>query len=137
MENLKEKLRKNDISPSIHRIKILEYLATNYTHPTVEEIYNFLADEIPTLSKTTVYNTLRTFEEKGLIKSLSIFEKETRYEYNMTPHSHFQCIKCGKIYDIDEAFDFRDNQIIDGNKVLEHFVIFKGICKDCLKKTEK
>ena len=30
-------------------------------HPTVETIYKELIDEIPTLSKTTVYNTLKQF----------------------------------------------------------------------------
>ncbi|RLC51468.1 MAG: transcriptional repressor [Candidatus Cloacimonadota bacterium] len=129
---MKEKLVKNGISPSVHRIKILEYLSKNFTHPTAEEIFHSLSNEIPTLSKTTVYNTLKTFEEKGLIRSLSIFEKETRYEYNLSPHSHFQCVVCGKIYDIDETFEFDDNRFVEGNKVLEHYVIFKGICKKCL-----
>ena len=132
MKNIKERLLEKGISPSVHRIKILEYLAENFTHPTVEEIFHSLSEEIPTLSKTTVYNTLKTFEEKGLIRSLSIFEKETRYEYNLAPHSHFQCVICGKIYDVDETFAFENNRFVEGNKVLEHYVIFKGICEKCL-----
>ena len=51
------------IKPSIQRIAIMDYLLTHKTHPSIEEIYLALCDEIPTLSKTTVYNTLKLFAE--------------------------------------------------------------------------
>lgn len=41
------------------------YLLKNHTHPTVDEVYVALCKVIPTLSKTTVYNTLRLFSEHG------------------------------------------------------------------------
>ncbi|MBR4922900.1 MAG: transcriptional repressor, partial [Bacteroidaceae bacterium] len=46
------------IKPSVQRIAIMDYLMTHRTHPAIDEIYLALCEDIPTLSKTTVYNTL-------------------------------------------------------------------------------
>ena len=97
-------------------------------------LYQALVDEIPTLSKTTVYNTLKTCTEKGILVALSLFENEVRYEYNTDPHIHFKCVQCHKIYDLDRTYDRYENNIIDGHKVTEHHVNLKGVCKECLAK---
>ena len=133
MQSIIEILKENDIAPSMQRIKILEYLQSYKTHPTADMIYQALADEMPTLSKTTVYNTLKTFTEKGILMALSLFGNEVRYEYNTEPHIHFKCIKCNNIYDLDQTFDCYDDNLIDGHKVTEYHVNLKGVCKECLK----
>ena len=69
MERIKKILISKDIRPSHHMIKILQYLANHKKHPTVDEIYKDLTTVLPTLSKATVYNTLRILEEKGLVTS--------------------------------------------------------------------
>ncbi|MBC8415467.1 MAG: transcriptional repressor [Candidatus Cloacimonetes bacterium] len=131
-----ELLKEHGIPPSLQRIKILEYLHNFKTHPTADMIYQALVDEMPTLSKTTVYNTLKTFTEKGILVALSLFESEVRYEYNTEPHIHFKCFKCGKIYDISKTFECFKNEEIEGHKVLEHHINLKGICKSCLEKAK-
>ena len=133
MRSIIDILKKNDIAPSMQRIKILEYLKNYKTHPTADMIYHALADEMPTLSKITVYNTLKTFTEKGVLMALSIFGNEVRYEYNTNPHIHFKCIKCNKIYDLDKTYFRYDDELIDGHKILEQHINLKGICKECLK----
>ncbi|MGI5927325.1 MAG: Fur family transcriptional regulator, partial [Thermacetogeniaceae bacterium] len=67
-EYLKKKLKTKNISLSYQRLKVLEYLTQNRCHPTVEQIFTELQKDIPTLSKTTVYNTLRILAEAGLVK---------------------------------------------------------------------
>lgn len=69
------------------------------THPTAEEVYLNLSKEIPTLSKTSVYNTLSLFVEKGLVQMLTIEENIARFDADTSVHGHFQCKVCGKIYD--------------------------------------
>ena len=64
----------------------------------MEQIYTVLHKEIPTLSKTTVYNTLNTLIDAGLVKLITIDENETRYDIDTTTHGHFKCESCG-IYD--------------------------------------
>lgn len=63
------------IKPSVQRIAIMDYLLNHKTHPCIDEIYTALCKEIPTLSKTTVYNTLKLFVEHGAAKMLTIDEK--------------------------------------------------------------
>ena len=131
MNNLREILVSKGIAPSIQRIKILEYLKNFKTHPTADMIYKALIKEIPTLSKTTVYNTLKQFTEKGILSELSIFENEMRYEYDKMPHAHFKCTNCGKIYDISGNISEITDDLIDGHLINEKQIYFKGICREC------
>ena len=62
----------HDIKPSVQRLAVMEYLSAHHTHPTADEIYNALVGQIPTLSKTTVYNTLRLFVRQGAATMLTI-----------------------------------------------------------------
>lgn len=132
MVDFKGLLNEHGIPPSLQRIKILEYLHNFKTHPTADMVYQALVEEMPTLSKTTVYNTLKAFTEKGILVALSLFENEVRYEYDTTPHIHFKCNKCEKIYDISQTYECLKNEEIEGHKVLEHHINLKGICKTCL-----
>ena len=134
VKELNDYLTKRGIRPSFHRIKILEYLFMNKTHPTVDDIYKALINEIPTLSRTTIYNTLSLFVEKGIVSQLIIDEGEARYDLREKPHAHFRCIKCGRIFDIDFDCALFKEKFIGGNKIIETQVNIIGICKDCLKK---
>ena len=53
IENVGEYLKKNGIKPSVQRMKIFQYLLDHHTHPTVDDIFQNLSPEMPTLSKTT------------------------------------------------------------------------------------
>ena len=133
MELLQKKLKEKGIRPSFHRIEILKYLDKHRTHPTVDEIYESLLKELPTLSRTTVYNTLELFQKEGIISNLTISGSETRYDYIAKAHSHFMCKKCGKIIDIEKVdCPCENNRVIRGNKIEETHLYFKGVCKKCL-----
>ncbi len=134
MEKLSAYLEKAGIRSSYHRLKILQYLQAHRTHPTVDMIYKELSKDIPTLSKTTVYNTLKLFVSKGILLELTIEEKEVRYDADTTQHAHFKCIECGGVYDVALESPIFDNEAIEGHKVLECHIYLKGICKDCLYK---
>lgn len=132
MENATEILKNKRISPSYHRVKILEYLLEKKTHPTVEEIYRNLSKEILTLSKTTVYNTLKIFIENDIVKALVTAENETRYDATLREHAHFNCSRCHRIYDVELAGTLEDNILSEGHRVEDCQVILKGVCKNCL-----
>lgn len=123
-------LEEKGISASFQRIKILEYLFLNRTHPSVEDIYKDLSSELLTLSKTTVYNTLKLFVEKNIVKAIGIEKDFVRYDIDISPHSHFKCIKCGKIYDL-KINEEKDNNIDEGFKKVYSEKYIYGICKNC------
>lgn len=131
LSEIKALLVENGIRPTFQRIKILEFLSQSFSHPDAEEIYRNLSKKIPTLSRTTVYNTIGILLKKGIIKSLSIDENEIRCDSRTEPHAHFKCVNCGEILDISLDCEIFRAREIDGHKILEHHIYLKGICKKC------
>ncbi len=135
IENIGDYLKEHEIKPSIQRIKIFEYLLENHTHPTVDEIFQKLASEIPTLSKTTVYNTLNLFVEQKIVQEIIIEENEVRYDLKEDEtHGHFKCKSCGVITDFDLDVKKIDLSDLGDAQIDEMHFYFKGICEECLKK---
>lgn len=134
VENIGDYLKEHGIKPSYQRIRIFQYLLENRNHPTVDMIYKALCPEIPTLSKTTVYNTLNLFIEKKIVNVIVIEENETRYDSIMDVHGHFKCECCGKIFDIGINKDLVRDEMLKDCKINEQHYYFKGICKDCSNK---
>ena len=118
------------VKPSALRLQIYEYLDDHRTHPTVDEIYVSLAENFPTLSKTTVYNTVKILEKSGIIKAISIEGFRTRYDANADFHGHFLCKDCGMVYDVvlKECPEFSQT----GFEVSSKDVYYSGCCKSCL-----
>lgn len=134
IENIGEYLKNHEIKPSYQRIKIFQYLLENRNHPTVDMIYRTLCPEIPTLSKTTVYNTLNLFIEKNIVNMIVIEENETRYDTVSDIHGHFKCDICGNIYDVDINQKVLKDSNLTEHAIKEQHYYFKGICKDCMEK---
>lgn len=125
-------LLNHDIKPSMQRVAIMQYLMEHRVHPTIDQIFQDLLPEMPTLSKTTVYNTLKLFCEKKAVLSLTIDEKNVRYDGYTLPHAHFKCKKCGMILDVpiekNDIPKFKTNPEFVAD---ETQVYFLGTCKDC------
>ena len=140
IEKIKALLKEKGIKPTFQRLKILEYLSNNLkNHPTVEMVYEELLKDIPTLSLTTVYNTLNNFLEKGLVSGVTITGTEVRYDFNTKYHHHFLCKACGQIIDIDVkcAYAEGEKRTVSGHRIDEVHGYFKGICKDCFKNVKE
>ncbi|MCF6270420.1 MAG: transcriptional repressor [Melioribacteraceae bacterium] len=126
-------LQEAGVSPSIQRIKILQFISVNEKHSSVDKIYQDLVSEIPTLSKTTVYNTLALFVEKKIINSITIDNTEILYEQSQKPHAHFQCNVCNNVIDIDLSSSLYGIKKIENHKVEKVNIHLRGICNECLK----
>jgi Fe2+ or Zn2+ uptake regulation protein len=133
----KELLEEKGLKPTYQRLRILEYLEEHENHPTVEMIYEVLVKEIPTISKTTIYNTLNALMEKGLVHSITITGTEARYDCKQHLHHHLLCRSCGRIIDLDIECPYLDRTNIDGHRIDEKHGYFKGVCKDCLEKEKE
>lgn len=124
----------HNIKPSVQRMAIMNYLMEHRTHPTAEEIFSALSPAMPTLSKTTVYNTLRLLSEAGAVQTLTIDERNTCYDADTTEHAHFFCRQCQRVLDIPIEHCERKEFSIGDNLVQETHYYLKGICANCLKK---
>lgn len=130
-----DKLVAVGIRPSLQRLAIMDYLLHHPIHPTIDDVYQALCKEVPTLSKTTVYNTLRMFSEKGAAQMLTIDDHRVCYDGNTESHVHFFCKKCGKVLDLMEepAPQLCHERNVDGKIVQEEQLYYKGICAECAK----
>lgn len=125
------------IRPSVQRVAIYAYLYENHSHPTVETLYDELSPKYPTLSRTTIYNTLKLFEEKSLVQSIQIEDDKLRYDCDTSEHVHFKCAKCGKVYDMFNGAKIPMQTCSLKALLPEGFTPHKtqtniwGICSDC------
>jgi len=131
IDQVKTYLIDNGIHPSFQRLKIFQYLMQSKEHPTVDIMYQALCREIPTLSKTTIYNTLNLFQQCGIVMGLTIEDNEVRYDANIESHAHFKCTTCGKVYDIPFEYPELQEERINGHVIKERHFYMRGICKDC------
>lgn len=127
-------LKKNSIKITPQRLEILRYLDENRNHPTADEIYKKLKKNNPSLSKTTVYNSLEILNKYNIINSISITSVEARYDIVNKMHHHFICKSCGGIIDIDIECPNINKTLENGHKIEEVHGYFKGICKECIEK---
>jgi Fe2+ or Zn2+ uptake regulation protein len=135
-QDLEKELKKKNIHLSHQRLKVLEYLAQNRCHPTVDQIYTDLKKNISTLSKTTVYNTLKILTDAGLVKVITIEDNETRYDIEVKNHGHFKCESCGTIYNFNMDIDSLTSADLNNFKINDKNVYFKGVCPKCLSNIE-
>ncbi|MBP8601861.1 MAG: transcriptional repressor [Candidatus Saccharicenans sp.] len=129
LDEISQFLDQQGIRPSFQRLKIFEYLVNERTHPTADEIYEVLRKDIPSISRTTVYNTLRLFLDKKIIQMVNIEKNEARYDATLSWHGHFKCLKCGQVYDI-EIEELKLGGLA-GYQVLEKHLDLKGLCPSC------
>lgn len=128
---LADMLYKTQVKPSVQRIAILGHIANDRKHPTADEIYGDMLSEFPTMSRTTVYNTLHTLVGAGLLRQLDIDAGNVRYDLAPQPqHSHFVCRRCGRIFDMAIPSGLEDS-VTGGFTIDSVDVYYKGLCPDC------
>ncbi len=131
MQSYGEQLRHHGIKPSYTRLLIYQYLKDQKTHPTADEIYQTIIKDVPTLSKTTVYNTLNLFIQKQLATMIVMDENETRYDLITKPHAHFKCMSCAQIFDVAVETPDLDKAVFKGYIVNDAQLLYRGICPKC------
>lgn len=130
------RLMERGIRPSMQRLAIMDYLINHPIHPTIDDVYQALSNKVPTLSRTTVYNTLRMLSENQAAQMITIDEHRVCYDGNVESHVHFYCKKCGKIIDLfgEQAPKLEVEKTVEGNIIQEEQLYYKGICAKCAKK---
>lgn len=121
---------------TIQRTRILEYLRGVHTHPTVEDIYNVIKKEIPTISLATIYRNLNVLEQNGEVMKLEV-NNEAHYDAVTCFHQHGICRSCHKILDADKSeiadIALKGCSIADFEPDFVQ-IIYYGICKECIEK---
>lgn len=124
---LRDLLERRGLKVTPQRLEILDYLQQTKAHPTADEVYTIVENRLPSISKATVYNTLNTLAEAGVIKTVSSEPGVTRYDANLEPHHHFVDTNTGAISDIPwETVDQLCYQLGSPYKIHDYQVTFYG-----------
>jgi len=129
-------LRKNQLSITDSRKAILELFQNTpgaLAHADIEKQTTTLFDRV------TIYRTLQTFVEKGIIHTIPTADNSVRYAlckdncaegHHHDNHVHFLCDECGTTYCIDRVTTPEIN-LPAGFRQKQTDVIVSGICKNC------
>lgn len=137
-ERLEDACRRSGIPVTVQRRVIFSALLERADHPTVDQIFAQVKDRIPGVSRTTVYRTLETLANIGLVRRTHHFAASARFDGNLEQHHHLVCTSCGKVIDFQDPSvtvsiptDARRN----GFMLLDYSVYFEGLCSACKRTT--
>jgi Fur family peroxide stress response transcriptional regulator len=140
VKTFEARCRREGLKLTHQRLEIFRELASRYDHPSAEAIYKEVQLRIPTISLDTVYRTLLTLEECGLIARMHAFDDRARFDANLSAHQHLACSECKRIEDFSwEAFEDTGlpAELEDWGDIRSKHVVLRGVCNDCLKKRAK
>jgi Fur family transcriptional regulator, peroxide stress response regulator len=121
------------------RIAICKLLCESSEHPTAAMIYGHVRMQYPSLSLMTVYNTLDSLVNLGLVNTLgNVGDDNTHYDGDTSSHINLACISCHKIEDISTSqISIIDHEISknSGYKLLGARMMYYGLCPNCQNQT--
>ena len=102
-------------------------------HPTATEVYGWVHESYPTVSRATVFRVLSGFATSGRALELRAAGSEVRYDYNIEPHYHAHCKCCGKVADVEAEGLKGENLSVKakGFAIEGYLVEFYGRCANC------
>ena len=102
-DEIRQSLTTCGLKATHQRIVVLEAVAELHgSHPTAEDIFQRLRPANPTISLGTVYKTLDTFTETGMLRRVVSEGGSKRYDANTMTHSHIYCSKTKEIVDFED-----------------------------------
>ncbi len=139
MERMAQTCRDGRLKLTHQRMEVFRELAGAEDHPDAETIYQHVRRRVPAISRDTIYRTLATLEEQGLIHKAEILSSRGRYDANMDHHHHFICTVCGRVHDfysptLDDLPIPRS--VASFGRVESAQVQLRGICTSCAKTKE-
>ncbi len=120
-------LKQNDLKATIQRTNILKSI-NRAGHITIDEIYEELKENYPTLSLATIYKNILLMVQQNVIIEVPINGKKSKYELKKDDHIHIICKSCGNIEDRELN---NCNINIKDFKITSKQINLYGLCKNC------
>ena len=134
-QELVDKLRPLGVRLTPQRLAIAEVVVNSADHPSVKEIFERVRTFLPYVTIATVYSTLTMLEDVGIVRELP-FQRQSRYDANLSPHVNLVCVGCGSVIDAevgqDTVIELQD--LVAGEtdfQVASQRVDFYGWCSGC------
>ena len=117
------------------RTAIFSFLGNADRPVSIEEICANANVKKLSLDLVTVYRTIHSFVEKGVVRQIDFHEGKFRYELsNMPHHHHIVCTQCGSVQDVEDCLKESAEDAIQkqtGYTITSHALEFFGVCKKC------
>jgi Fur family peroxide stress response transcriptional regulator len=102
-ETILNKIKTEGLKITPQRVIILKALHSLKNHPTVQKIIDTVHEKNPNISVGTIYKTLDTLVEKGVIAKFGNGDDVTRYDSIVEDHHHIYTSDNNKIEDYVNA----------------------------------
>lgn len=121
---------------SRQRELIYNTVRASRTHPTAEMVHAALKPACPNLSLGTVYRNLHLLSDEGKLRRMP-FPVE-RFDGDLHPHGHFCCASCGRVSDVELAYDAALDRAAQamGHRVDRHEIVYYGLCAACARESD-
>jgi Fur family peroxide stress response transcriptional regulator len=138
--DFRELCRSHGLAMTHQRQVIYDMLVVMPGHPSPEEVFDRVRKKLPSISLATVYKTIHTFIESGILREVSPHHGSLRVDDNIRPHHHLVCTTCKSITDVDdsvfEPLRFK-HRLPQGFKFERFAVDILGLCPQCAAKADK
>jgi Fur family ferric uptake transcriptional regulator len=137
LEALQTQLRQAGLRVTAQRAAVLRVLAHSEEHLSAEQIWEQAKAYDASINLATVYRTLSTLKELGIIdpRSLTADGRRRFYESAAKPrHYHFTCLGCGRVQEFEsDLLDRAREQIArqHGFHITTARITFEGLCECC------
>jgi Fur family iron response transcriptional regulator len=129
-EEIQAKLQAAGVQPTVQRIAICKYVLCEADHATAEDVLKWAEKNLDKISQATVYNTLNTLVDAGLLRAFSFKHSDkVIYDNNTHDHYHFLDEASGNLYDIDSKDVSIEMRLSSKFKVSSMDIVLKGQLK--------
>lgn len=95
-----ELLREAGIPVTLQRVEIARCMLSGPCHLSADQVFGRVRESVPATSRATVYNTLKLFREKNLVRELIVDPERVVYDSNTAPHYHLYDAASGRLVDV-------------------------------------
>jgi Fur family iron response transcriptional regulator len=99
-ESLEDQLKNAQITPTPQRIELAGLLLSRPQHFSADQVLQMLRERGSAISKATVYNTLKLFRDRNLIREVAVDPTRLIYDSTTRAHHHFYNEDTGELIDI-------------------------------------
>lgn len=120
-------LEEHGIQPSAQRVAVAAYVLRTTGHPSADTVFSDVRESFPMISRATVYNTLRLFVDKGLLRELHLTPDSVLFDPNTDDHHHFIDEQSGRIYDVPwDRLEVVHAKPLPGFEIHDYQVVMRG-----------
>ncbi len=137
MDWFRERCKEAGLACTHQRQLIYRALAESESHPSPELVYERVRAQIPSISLATIYKSIRTFIDEGLLLQVNPLHESARLDANLEPHHHLVCTVCKAVEDLpaDMLAPLRTNRPLPSGFLPRQFhVEVLGVCARCAQK---